>query len=298
MSVPKYDEMYAPFLRALQDGKEHTMKELKQAVVSAFNLTEEDTAKMLPSGKQGIFDNRIGWTRTYLKKAGLIASPERAKFYITEEGKKALPDADIIDNKYLMQYESFREFQNSGKKKEESNDIASSKSPEEQLEDSYAELNKSLADDLMSEIINLSPTDFEKLVLKLLLAMGYGNGIDNAGRITKATNDGGIDGVVKEDQLGFSSICYQAKRWDPTHSVSRPEIQKFIGAIQERNTQRGLFITTATFSSGAKESAEKAGIVLVDGSQLTRLMINNNLGVSVEHVYEVKRIDSDFFEDF
>ena len=159
----------------------------------------------------------------------------------------------------------------------------------------HAELNASLSDDLMTEIMKLEPTDFERLVVKLLLAMGYGSGIDDAGFVTQASNDGGIDGIIKEDQLGFSSIYIQAKRWDPNVSVSRPEIQKFAGALQEQKAQKGLFISTASFSEGAKKSAEAAGIVLVDGKQLTKLMIKFNLGVSIENVYEVKRLDTDFF---
>ncbi len=147
----------------------------------------------------------------------------------------------------------------------------------------------------MTEIMKLEPTDFERLVVKLLLAMGYGSGIDDAGFVTQASNDGGIDGIIKEDQLGFSSIYIQAKRWDPNVSVSRPEIQKFAGALQEQKAQKGLFISTASFSEGAKKSAEAAGIVLVDGKQLTKLMIKFNLGVSIENVYEVKRLDTDFF---
>ena len=299
MPVPKYHELYAPFLKTLQDGQVHNMKEIKQSVVEQTHLTDADLAERLPSGKQTVFDNRIGWCRTYLKKAGLIESPVRAQFVLTEEGKKALPDADIIDDKYLMKYSSFRAFQNIDSSEEQpaTSTSAAEKSPEELLEDAYAELNVSLADDLMSEIMKLDPTDFEKLVVRLLLAMGYGSGIDDAGFVTQASNDGGIDGVIKEDQLGFSSIYIQAKRWDPGTSIQRPEIQKFAGALQEQKAQKGLFISTATFSQGARKSADAAGIVLVDGKQLTKLMIKFNLGVSVEHVYEVKRLDTDFFTD-
>ena len=299
MPVPKYHELYAPFLRGLQDGQVHNMKEMKDIVAEEMGLTYEDRTEMLPSGKQAVFDNRIGWTRTYLKKAGLIESPERAQFKITEEGLKALPDADIIDDKYLMRYQSFREFQRRESEESEAPVVSNEDmSPEEVLERAYAELNASLADDLLAEIIKLSPTDFERLVVKLLLAMGYGSGIDDAGYVTQASNDGGIDGIIKEDQLGFSSIYIQAKRWDVDRTVDRPEIQKFVGALQEKNAQKGLFITTAKFTSGAKSSAEAAGIVLVDGIQLTKLMIKSNLGVSVEHTYEVKRLDTDFFEAF
>lgn len=298
MSVPKYYEMYAPFLKTLSDGEIHNMKEIKQSVAEYLKLSEKDISELLPSGKQAVFVNRIGWCRTYLKKAGLIESPARAQFLLTEEGKKALPDADIIDDKYLRRYPSFRTFQNLDDATDEVPTADSTeKSPEETLEDSYAELNDSLADDLMAEIMKLEPSDFERLVVKLLLAMGYGSGIDEAGFVTPASNDGGIDGIIKEDQLGFSSIYIQAKQWKPTESIARPEIQKFAGALQEQKAQKGLFISTATFSAGARKSAEAAGIVLVDGKQLTKLMIKFNLGVSVEHVYEVKKIDTDFFLD-
>jgi len=295
MAVPKYHELYAPFLRTLKDGEIHNMKEIKQSVIEQAHLTEEDLAELLPSGKQAVFENRIGWCRTYLKKAGLIVSPARAQFVLTEEGKRALPDVDIIDDNYLKRYASFRAFQNLDDIAEVPAIDNTEKSPEEILEDAYAELNASLADDLMSEIMKLDPVDFERLVVKLLLAMGYGSGIDEAGFVTQASNDGGIDGIIKEDQLGFSSIYIQAKRWDPTASIARPEIQKFAGALQEQKAQKGLFISTASFSPGARKSAEAAGIVLVDGKQLTKLMIRFNLGVSIEHIYEVKKIDTDFF---
>lgn len=298
MSIPKYHELYAPFLKSLKDGAVHSMKEIKQLVIEQVQLTELDLAELLPSGKQTVFDNRIGWARTYLKKAGLVESPARAQFTLTEEGKKALPDADIIDDKYLSKYASFRVFRKMDETREQETTVdVAEKSPEEILEDAYAELNASLADDLMSEIMKLEPTDFEKLVVQLLLAMGYGSGIDDAGYVTQPSKDGGIDGVIKEDQLGFSSIYIQAKQWDPERTISRPEIQTFAGALHEQKAQKGLFISTASFTAGAKKSADAAGIVLVDGKQLTKLMIKFNLGVSVEHVYEVKRIDTDYFTD-
>lgn len=302
MPVPKYNEMYAPFIKALADGEIHTTKEVRQFVADQMGLTEADMAELLPSGKQGLFANRLGWTRQYLKKAGLVTGAGRGQLVLTDVGKNAVSDADIIDNKYLQRYPSFRTFidAQSGSNpatQEEPAVAAAEKSPEEILEDAYAELNASLADDLMTEIMKLEPTDFEKLVVRLLLAMGYGSGIDDAGFVTQASNDGGIDGIIKEDQLGFSSIYIQAKRWDPSTSIARPEIQKFAGALQEQKAQKGLFISTATFSPGARKSADAAGIVLVDGKQLTKLMIKFNLGVSVEHVYEVKRLDTDFFTD-
>lgn len=302
MAVPKYNEMYAPFIKALADGEIHTTKEVRQFVADKMGLTDTDMSELLPSGKQGLFANRLGWTRQYLKKAGLIIGAGRGQLVLTDTGRSAVQDADIIDNKYLQRYPSFRAFidtqagTDSTRQEEPVVDVAE-KSPEEILEDAYAELNASLADDLMTEIMKLEPTDFEKLVVRLLLAMGYGSGIDDAGFVTQASNDGGIDGIIKEDQLGFSSIYIQAKRWDPSTSIARPEIQKFAGALQEQKAQKGLFISTATFSPGARKSAEAAGIVLVDGKQLTKLMIRFNLGVSIEHVYEVKRLDTDFFTE-
>ena len=173
-------------------------------------------------------------------------------------------------------------------------------SPEEILEAAFSDINSNLASDLMEEVMRFSPSDFEKLVVKLLLKMGYGSGIDNAGFVTKASGDGGIDGIIKEDQLGFSSIYIQAKQWQPSANVDRPEVQKFAGALQGVKASKGLFITTAGFSAKAREYAENlhgSTIVLVDGNQLMKLMIKFNLGVSVEHIYEVKRIDSDFFNE-
>lgn len=299
MSLPNYQQFYAPFLKALRDGEVHVFKDLKKEVVSQMGLSDGDLAEKLPSGKQSIFDNRIGWARTYLKKAGLVESPERAKFILTEEGKKALADADLIDDKYLLQYASFRKFQNYSKSDEtvieSSENLTTKKSPKEILEIAHAELNASLADDLMTEIMKLEPSDFEHLVVKLLQAMGYGNGIEESGIVTPASNDAGIDGIIKEDTLGFSHIYIQAKRWDPTISIQRPEIQKFAGALRGQKAQRGLFISTASFSDGSRQFAEDVGIILIDGKQLTKLMIKYNLGVSEENTYIVKRLDTDFF---
>ncbi len=297
MAIPKYNELYKPFLKAIDDGEVHDLKEIKEVIKHSLNLTDDELAERLPSGKQSIIDNRIGWARTYLRKAGLVSIPKRAQYALTEAGKKALADIDIIDNDYLTRFETFRTFINSEEVVLSDSQVTADKSPEEVFEGAFAELNASLADDLMAEVMKLTPIDFEHLVVKLLLKMGYGSGIEDAGLTTQATNDGGIDGIIKEDQLGFSAIYIQAKQWAPDRSVDRPEIQKFVGALHEQKAHKGLFITTASFSSGAKKSAESAGVVLVDGKQLMKLMIKYNLGVSVEHVYEVKRIDTDFFTE-
>ena len=289
MAVPKYHELYGSFLRALQDGEIHTVKEIRESIAAELEMTNEDLEEMLPSGKQSLFSNRVGWAKTYLKKAGLIESSARARFALTEEGQKVLPIADQVDDKFLTRYASFREFTNETEMADqETNDKnEAERSPEEILETAHKQINATLASDLMDEVIKLSPTDFEKLVVKLLLKMGYGSGIDDAGIVTKASNDGGIDGIIKEDQLGFSSIYIQAKQWAVDRKVDRPEIQKFAGALQGEKASKGMFITTAQFSSGAKTYAENlhsSTIVLVDGNQLMKLMIRfdrvGNVGVS------------------
>lgn len=303
MSVPKYHELYGAFIRALQDGEVHAIKEIKEAVIQEKHLTEDDLNEMLPSGRQTTFANRLGWARTYLRKAGLIDSPARAKYTLTSTGRDVIPHADEIDDEYLKRYPSFRQFISNTDEDIPAEVVKEEKeqSPEELLESSFKQVNAALASELMDEVMKMSPQDFEKLVVKLLLKMGYGSGIDNAGVATRPSGDGGIDGIIKEDQLGFSSIYIQAKQWALDNTISRPEIQKFAGALQGEKASKGLFITTSRFTSGAKEYAENlhgSTIVLIDGDQLMKLMIKFNLGVSVQHTYEVKKIDTDFFNDY
>ena len=303
MSLPKYDELYMPFLRAIADGKKHSKKDVRERIVRELKLSEAELQERLPSGKQPVIDNRIGWTSTYLKKAGLITSPSRAVYLITEMGKSCLKEGQTVNNDYLERYPSFAEFIATGRRTRERNEEKTpsepQQSPEELLENSFAQINAKLADEVLEEVMKLTPHEFEKLVLKLLLKMGYGSGIEDSGWVTPPSNDEGIDGIIKEDQLGFSSIYIQAKQWDPKRTIDRPEIQKFAGALQGQQAQKGLFIRTASFTQGAKNYVDKINstIVLIDGSQLTRLMIRHNLGVSVTSVYEIKRIDSDFFID-
>ncbi|MDU4737187.1 winged helix-turn-helix domain-containing protein, partial [Clostridium sp.] len=233
MGLPKYYEMHKPFLEYLKDGKLHTLKELKQFISKYFNLTEEELLELLPSGRQTVFINRIGWARTYLKKAGLIDSPARASFIITNDGLEVLNDnPDVIDSNYLMKFESFREFQGgviyTKNNNEPSNDI--NNTPDDTFEDSFRKINKSLAEDLLAEVIKLSPTAFEQMVIDLLSKMGYGS-FENAGKTTSTTGDEGIDGIIMEDKLGFNLIYIQAKKWDLNSKVGRPDVQSFVGAI-------------------------------------------------------------------
>ena len=306
MAVPKFFEFFGVFLLALSDGQTHKAQEVRNYIAEEMNISEQDLAELLPSRRQSTFNNRVAWARTYLDRAGLIETPSRGQYRITDEGKRALSSGDKIDLKYLEQFDSFNEFHsvsthdsNNGdndRSEEESEEM----SPVEILDDAFKKVNATLAGELMSEVMKLTPGEFERLVVKLLLKMGYGNGIDDAGYVTQLSGDGGIDGIIKEDQLGFSSIYIQAKQWALDRSVDRPEIQKFAGALQGERASKGLFITTTRFSDGAKKYADNlraSNIVLIDGNALMGLMIKYNLGVSVEQVYEIKRIDSDFFSD-
>lgn len=300
MAVPKFFDFFEGFLQAIEDGELHSAKEIREIIAKDMNISESDRAIMLPSGKQSTFDNRVSWAKTYLDKAGLIETPVRGKYRITESGLAALASGEKIDLKYLERNKSFKVFHNVTKPITETVDEEKNESPMEVLDSAFQQVTATLASQLMDEVMKLSPTEFESLVVKLLLRMGYGSGIDDAGMVTKQSNDGGIDGIIKEDQLGFSHIYIQAKQWAIDQTVSKPEIQKFVGALQGQQAQKGLFITTAKFTKGALDYVNNllgAKVVLVNGETLTKLMIKHNVGVSVEEIYEIKKIDSDFFSD-
>lgn len=301
MAVPKFFEFFEAFLKAVSDGELHSAKDVRNNIANSMKLTEEDLAEMLPSGSQRTFDNRVAWARTYLDKAGLIETPMRGKYHITEEGKRALTSNEKIDLAYLEKSEEFKNFHNvTTQNTSIENQDEKNETPLEILESAHKQYLSALASQLMDEVMKLTPVEFERLVVKLLLKMGYGSGIEGAGMVTQASNDGGIDGIIKEDQLGFSHIYIQAKQWALEQTVGKPEIQKFVGALQGQQAQKGLFITTARFSSGAIQYTNNllgVKVVLVDGSTLTKLMIKHSVGVSLEQTYEVKKIDSDFFAE-
>lgn len=299
MSIPKYYEMHKPFLKYIEDGQLHSLKELKANISVHFNLDEADLAELLPSGRQTVFVNRIGWARTYLKKAGLIDSPARAMFVITQQGQDVLKDnPPVIDNDYLMRFESFREFQNATSTNDdtESGTKAITATPDDTFEDSFKKINESLADDLLTEVVKLSPISFEQMVIDLLSKMGYG-AFENAGRTTTITGDEGIDGVIMEDKLGFDLIYIQAKKWDLNSTVGRPDVQNFVGAISGKGG-KGLFVTTAKFSKQAIEYAKHQHIILIDGQKLAKLMIEHNFGVSIKKTFDIKTIDTDVFNEY
>ena len=230
MSVPKFYEFFGSFLRAVSDGEIHKSKDVQKAISQDMNLTEEDMAEQLPSQRQATYVNKVNWARTYLDKAGLITTPTRGRYQITEEGLKALQSGDTIDLKYLDRYDSFRQFHTVSPTGEKPIQAVTAqqeeeeKTPTEMMSAAFDKMNASLAGELMDMVMSLEPTEFETLVVKLLLKMGYGYGIEDAGKVTRATGDGGIDGIIKEDQLGFNNIYIQAKKWSADHKVSRPEV--------------------------------------------------------------------------
>ncbi|MFN7215432.1 restriction endonuclease, partial [Microcystis sp.] len=301
-----FQSIMLPLLKILADGKVYKYREIFEALVREFQVTEAERKEMLPSGQQEIFANRVGWAKTYLKKAGLIDSPQRATFVISEKGKEILSqNLDHIDTKFLRQFPEFQEFTRVNKQNEtitlERNLSTSDQeqNPEELLENSYQEIRQALATDLLSILRKLSPDAFEKLVVELLVKMGYGGSIRDAGKAVGKSGDQGIDGIIKEDRLGLDIIYIQAKRWADNNAVGRPEIQKFVGALAGQGAKKGIFITTSYFTKEALEYVPRneIKIVLIDGEELGQLMIDYNLGVSTQKIYEIKRIDHDYFGD-
>ena len=302
MAIPKYNELYRLVLLSLQDGGMHSMKEVRDFIISTLHLTEQDLAETLPSNpKSSVFSGRVGWAKTYLLKARMIDSPQRGHIVITPSGKALLESGISITNTVLAQkcpeFLDFYRRKNSGS---DSIALASDEvqaeapeTPQETFERVYAIINEQLADDLLAEVLNQTPAFFEQLVVDLMKAMNYGEGF-----ITKYSGDDGIDGIIHEDQLGFNLIYIQAKRWKPDVTIGKPELQKFAGAMMgPPRVEKGLFITTAKFSPKARDFANAQHIILVDGKRLTELMIEYGVGVSTQKAYLIKRVDSDYFSD-
>lgn len=302
MAIPKYNELYRLVLLSLQDGGTHSMKEVRDFIISTLHLTEQDLAETLPSNpKSSVFSGRIGWAKTYLLKAQMIDSPQRGHIFITPSGKALLESGISITNTVLAQkcpeFLDFYRRKNSGS---DSITLAPDEvqaevpeTPQETFDRVYAIINEQLADDLLAEVLNQTPAFFEQLVVDLMKAMNYGEGF-----VTKYSGDDGIDGIIHEDQLGFNLIYIQAKRWKPDVTIGKPELQKFAGAMMgPPRVEKGLFITTAKFSPKARDFANAQHIILVDGKRLTELMIEYGVGVSTQKAYLIKRVDSDYFSD-
>ncbi|MCQ1536497.1 restriction endonuclease [Methanosarcina sp. KYL-1] len=300
MGIPDYQSVMLPLLKYAGDGKEHRVRDAIEQLAEEFRLSEEEKKELLPSGQQAIFKNRVGWARTYLKKAGLLDSGKKGYFSITQKGLKALKENPAsIDVNFLKRYGEFNEFYNKGKQPE----IVESDSgkidqldPEEALELAYQKLHNELVSEILTTVKKCSPAFFESLVIDILTKMGYGGSRADAGKAVGKSHDGGIDGIIKEDRLGLDVIYIQAKRWEGT--VTRPEIQKFAGALIGNKAKKGVFITTSGFSKEAVDYATFTGnIVLIDGEMLSRLMVEYDVGVSKVKSYEVKKMDMDYFED-
>jgi restriction system protein len=305
MSIPDYQTVMLPLLRYLGDSREHTLSECVEAVANEFKLTGEERLQFLPSGTSTVIGNRVGWARTYMKKAGLLESPRRGVFRITERGTQVLSTRpQRVDVKFLDQFPEFVEFRTVRTDNESASSAASViappatvATPEEALEDAYDRLRGGLESELLQRVMGASPAFFERLVIDLLVRMGYGGSFRDAGQAIGRSGDGGIDGIIKEDRLGLDVIYVQAKRWES--SVGRPEIQKFAGALQGHRARKGVFITSSSFSKDAYEYVERieSKIVLIDGATLSRFMVDNGVGVSLVTSYDVKRVDSDYFSE-
>lgn len=301
MAVPDFQSFFLPLLKFSSDGKTHSSQESYDAIAKIFNLNESDLGEMLPSGKQTTFKNRVAWARVYLSKALLLESPKRGLFRITDRGRELLKqNPSTIRVAQLKNYPEFVGFHEPGSKQtkggnNESNADERTISPEETFEKAYQEMHASLVDELLAQIASNTPEFFENLVVKLLVRMGYGGSIKDAGQAIGRSGDEGIDGIIKEDKLGLDLIYIQAKRWQG--SVGRPEIQKFVGALHGQRAKKGVFITTGTFTKDAEQYVATIDpkVVLIDGKLLVALMVDHNLGVSITDTYEIKKIDSDFF---
>ena len=302
MAIPKYNALYRLVLLSLQDGGTHSMKEVRDFIISTLHLTEQDLAETLPSNpKSSVFSGRVGWAKTYLLKAQMIDSPQRGHIFITPSGKALLESGISITNTVLAQkcpeFLDFYRRKNSGSDSitlaPDEVQAEAPETPQETFDRVYAIINEQLADDLLAEVLNQTPAFFEQLVVDLMKAMNYGEGF-----VTKYSGDDGIDGIIHEDQLGFNLIYIQAKRWKPDVTIGKPELQKFAGAMMgPPRVEKGLFITTAKFSPKARDFANAQHIILVDGKRLTELMIEYGVGVSTQKAYLIKRVDSDYFSD-
>ncbi|MCX8031833.1 MAG: restriction endonuclease [Thermoleophilia bacterium] len=301
MGIPGFQALMKPLLEAIADGREYEMSELVERLANQFNLTEEERNQLIPSGGQTVFANRVGWARTYLKQAGLLGVPRNRWVMITERGRQVLEqNPPRIDVYFLRQFPEFLDFEKRSRGSERNHDgvsKTSTQTPEEVLEAAYDELCSSLISRIYESVRALSPRAFERLIVALLIKMGYGGADENAGQVLGGSGDEGIDGIIRQDPLGLETIYLQAKQWQGT--VGRPEVQKFVGALQGKRAKKGVFITTSDFTQDASRYAEglETKVILIDGQRLAKLMFIYNVGVSTARTIEIKRIDSDYFAE-
>jgi restriction system protein len=299
MAVPDFQSFFKPLLDLAADGKEHSIQEAREVIAKVMALPEADLKEPLPSGIQTKFENRVAWAKSYLIQAKVLESPRRSMFRVTQRGMDLHKVGHKrIDVRILNQYPEFLEFHKAKSTKGEEPDPEPAKeTPEETLQKSYESIRSDLAGQIVQRIANNSPQFFERLVVDLMVAMGYGGSRADAGKSIGGSGDEGIDGIIKEDRLGLDLVYLQAKRWEGT--VGRPEVQKFVGALHGKRAKKGVFITTSKFSDDAKNYVETIDpkVILIDGRMLAELMIDYGLGTTTTATFDVKRIDSDYFTE-
>ena len=301
MAIPDFQTLMLPLMRHCQDGKEHSISDTVEAIADHFKLTDEERKALLPSGVQEVLRNRVAWAKSHLKMAGLLANPRRGIYQITPRGQEVLAKSPkAINLRFLAQFPEYVAFRARHRQRTEDVDGPETNhgaTPEEALETAYAKIRDDLAADILQRLKTCSPTFFERLVVEVIVKMGYGGSRQDAGKAIGRSGDGGIDGMIKEDKLGLDVIYIQAKRWENT--VGRPEIQRFVGALTGQRAKKGLFITTSDFSAEAQDYVSRVDtkIVLIDGETLAQLMIDHNVGVSTVATYDLKKIDTDYFTE-
>lgn len=304
MAIPDYETIMRPLLGACADGMGHRVRDLVESLAETFKLTAAERAEQLPSGIVK-FVSRVGWAKTYLKQAGLVEQPGRAMVRITDRGKYALQSAERIDNTYLSQFAEFRAFKGRSRPAQPSTALKNvdgegqAATPQEALQQAFDELRDSLVNDVLDALVRASPAFFERAVVDLLRAMGYGGAAEDAGLVLGGPRDGGVDGAIKEDTLGLDTVYVQAKKWSAERTVGDRDIRDFIGALQLQRARKGVFFTTSDFTKSARESASRSDsrVVLINGGKLAELMVDYKVGVSVTSTLELKRLDSDYFEE-
>jgi restriction system protein len=304
MAIPGYQDFMLPLLKLAADGSEHTVPEAMAALAKELAISAEDQELLLPSGTQTRFYNRVSWAVTYLAKSLLLEKASRGKFRISQRGREVLAGGPIrIDNAFLQQFEEYKNFKTSRRVDSapdalpDPTESAVQLTPAEQLNDAYEDIRDTLADDLLQRVRAATPKDFERLVVQLLVALGYGGGQIEHAEVTGKSGDDGIDGVIREDRLGLDMVYVQAKKWE--YTVGPGEIDKFVGSLMRKKATKGVFITSGKFTDGAERAAREAAVKvrLIDGIELAKLMFDFDVGVSPVRTYVLKRIDTDFFEE-
>lgn len=304
MAIPDYETIMRPLLETCADGKDHRVRDLAEVLAETFKLSPAERAELLPSGIVK-FVSRVGWAKTYLKQAGLLDQPGRAIVRITARGKEALRSTARIDNVYLSRFAEFRAFKDRSRAVQQPGNGASTiaieevVTPQEALQQAFDELRDSLVNDMLDALLHASPAFFERAVVDLLRAMGYGGSVEDASALLGGPGDGGVDGAIKEDTLGLDTVYVQAKKWAEDRTVGDREIRDFIGALQLQRARKGVFFTTSDFTRSARDSATRSEsrVVLINGKKLAELMVDYKVGVSVTSTLELKRLDSDYFEE-